>query len=214
MFKGNLPRGEALRSIRDGVARTRESSLFRSSEFQVALTVLGPRGLHISIRRIDREPLLSRDDMVAVANVFAPEGTVPVELYPAESRVVDTANQYHAFCLPIEVGDGVTLHDVCRHLANGRAVDGGEWTLHGLPVGSSRDWRAAMRRKAELLGAEAEAIDILSPESLGYGLCLMANQAPGYRFPFGFEHGARSDGSAGLSVQRAGSGERGATRSQ
>jgi len=128
--------------------------------------------------------------MVAVANVFAPEGTVPVELYPAESRVVDTANQYHAFCLPIEVGDGGHAARRLPSSCEWARVDGGEWTLHGLPVGSSRDWRAAMRRKAELLGAEAEAIDILSPESLG--LCLSANQAPGYRFPFGFEHGARS----------------------
>lgn len=53
------------------------------------------RGAHLSIKRNDREPIHDWRELQRIkTEIVGPEGEA-VELYPAESRVVDTANQYH-----------------------------------------------------------------------------------------------------------------------
>ena len=51
----------------------------------------------ISIRRNDREPIINWRDKQAIKNQLLGEECEAVEIYPAESRLVDTSNQYHLF---------------------------------------------------------------------------------------------------------------------
>lgn len=57
-------------------------------------------GIHLSIKRNDRLPIHDWRDLQRIkTEVLGPE-VEAVELYPAESRVVDTANQYHLWAFP------------------------------------------------------------------------------------------------------------------
>ena len=60
---------------------------------------------HLSIRRNDRGPVSDWRDKQQIKNELAGPETEAIELYPAESRVVDTANQFHLWCMP----PGVTI---------------------------------------------------------------------------------------------------------
>lgn len=51
--------------------------------------------VHLSIKRHDREPCLDWRDKQQIKNQLVGPECEGVELYPAESRVVDTANQFH-----------------------------------------------------------------------------------------------------------------------
>lgn len=50
---------------------------------------------HLSFKRIDREPMHDWRLFQEIKNMIVGPEYEAVELYPAESRVVDTANQYH-----------------------------------------------------------------------------------------------------------------------
>ena len=50
---------------------------------------------HLSIRRNDNEPCTDWRDFQYIKNELAGEELEGFELYPKESRLVDTANQYH-----------------------------------------------------------------------------------------------------------------------
>lgn len=59
---------------------------------------------HLSIKRHDREPINDWRVLQRIKSAIVGAETEAIELYPAESRVVDTANQYHLYALP-----GVTI---------------------------------------------------------------------------------------------------------
>ncbi|MCB1423191.1 MAG: hypothetical protein KDJ69_12145 [Nitratireductor sp.] len=64
---------------------------------------------HLSIKRVDRAPVHDWRDLQAIKNkLYGPEYEA-VELYPAESRLGDTANQYHLWVLVDESGDPVQI---------------------------------------------------------------------------------------------------------
>jgi hypothetical protein len=56
---------------------------------------LGDGGRHLSIKRIDQEPVHDWRDLQRIKNQLLGPDCEAVELYPAEERLVDTANQYH-----------------------------------------------------------------------------------------------------------------------
>ena len=56
--------------------------------------------VHLSIKRIDREPCQDWRDFQEIKNQLVGPECEGVELYPAESRKVDAANQYHLFVVP------------------------------------------------------------------------------------------------------------------
>lgn len=64
--------------------------------YQVAVRELGDDVVHINIRRRDGGPIL-RDwrHFQRIKNEILGEECEAVELYPAESRLVDTSNKYH-----------------------------------------------------------------------------------------------------------------------
>ena len=71
---------------------SRYTVLWRSVESEVGDLV------HLSIKRNDKLPIHDWRDLQRIKNeVLGPEHEA-MELYPAESRIVDTANQYHLWC--------------------------------------------------------------------------------------------------------------------
>jgi hypothetical protein len=60
----------------------------------------------LSIKRIDKEPIHDWRDLQRIKNdICGPESNA-MEIYPAESRLMDTSNQYHLFAFqnPIPIG--------------------------------------------------------------------------------------------------------------
>ena len=55
---------------------------------------------HLSIKRRDKEAIHDWRDMQEIKNQICGLEREAVELYPAESRLVDTVNQYHLWVLP------------------------------------------------------------------------------------------------------------------
>jgi hypothetical protein len=69
--------------------------LFVNSRYQVAVREAGPAFRHLSIKRIDQTQARSWRDLQRIKNDLLGPECEAVELFPAESRLVDTANQYH-----------------------------------------------------------------------------------------------------------------------
>jgi len=61
--------------------------------------------IHLSIKRIDGSAVHSWRDLQEIKNQLVGVEHEAIEIYPAESRLVDTANQYHLWCFK-EVGVG------------------------------------------------------------------------------------------------------------
>ena len=76
------------------VREAKQDRVFRNDKYQVALRDLG-EVYHLSIKRIDREPIHDWRDLQEIKNRLVSAECEGVELYPAESRRVDSANQYH-----------------------------------------------------------------------------------------------------------------------
>lgn len=93
------------------IADLRKDQIFLNSRYQVHVRRLPgkdtgdgtgwPEMIHLSIRRLDRErPGKERyRDFLRIKNELVGPDHEAVELYPAMSRNVDTANQYHLFVL-------------------------------------------------------------------------------------------------------------------
>lgn len=65
-----------------------------------------PSMVHLSMRTVENDVRHDWREMQRVKNeILGPEWE-GMELYPAESRVVDTANQYHLWCLPFTLPFG------------------------------------------------------------------------------------------------------------
>ena len=61
-----------------------------------------PKMVHLSIKRNDRQSIHDWRDLQRIKNeLFGPEYEA-IELYPAESRLVDEANQYHLWVIADE----------------------------------------------------------------------------------------------------------------
>jgi len=58
-----------------------------------------PDLIHLSIKRNDREAIHDWRDLQEIKNRFCGPEHEAMEIYPAESRLVDTANQYHLWCI-------------------------------------------------------------------------------------------------------------------
>lgn len=59
--------------------------------------------LHLSIKRHDRLPIHDWRHLQAIKNEIAGPERVALEVYPPESQLVDTANQYHLWVMPTDV---------------------------------------------------------------------------------------------------------------
>lgn len=61
---------------------------------------------HLSIKRRDKSVVHDWRDLQQIKNMLVGTEAEAVELYPAESRLVDTANQFHLWCFMAEKGQG------------------------------------------------------------------------------------------------------------
>lgn len=100
------------------LARTFEDmqrqAIWLNDEYQVAVRMsaaqIGDVVIHhLSVKRLDKDAVHDWRDLQAIKNaIFGPEFEA-VELYPAESRLVDTANQYHLWVASDAQGEPVPL---------------------------------------------------------------------------------------------------------
>ncbi len=78
-------------------------TLYVNNRYQVAVRRLPPREgcpslIHLSIKRRDKAPIHDWRDLQRIKNELVGPAHEAVELYPAESRLVDSSNQYHLWC--------------------------------------------------------------------------------------------------------------------
>jgi hypothetical protein len=76
---------------------------FMNDVYVVILTTLKNSVVHLSIRRKDRKPCRDWRDFQQIKNELCGKEREAVELYPAESRLIDTANQFHLWVMPAGV---------------------------------------------------------------------------------------------------------------
>jgi len=206
LLKGKVPREEAKRQARAAIAETLQTPVYLSEDYQVLLMTRGPLAVHLSVRRRDNQAMQSRRDLIEIAEAFALPNSVYVELYAAESRVVDTANQYHLWSIPDRVPEWVgagSLTALAESAMKQGEIRSGIAEVAHLPLAEMRDWRRVQETKNFRFGPEAEAADLLVPNSINSGPCLLLVSGGKFRFPFGFEKGLRSEASLGSSRQRA-----------
>lgn len=98
MMPGVTRRGDVVEHIRKAVAAEHDGvKYYVNDTYQVAVRELGGDMdmVHLSIKRRDRQSCHDWRDFQAIKNQLLGEECEAIELYPAESRRVDTANQYH-----------------------------------------------------------------------------------------------------------------------
>lgn len=121
----------------------RRAKLYVSEHYQVAIdksTPHGWRGMliwHLSIKRLDKQPIMDWRDLQAIKTQLCGAEAEALQLFPAESRKVDTSNQYHLWVLmkgpgghfptiPIGWQTQMVLDETATGKAKQRALDGEE----------------------------------------------------------------------------------------
>jgi len=92
----------ALRECAAEMRNEARNEVFLNDVYQVScshIKIFDYPGVHLSIKRIDRAPLHDWRELQQIKNELVGPEYEAVELYPAESRVVDTANQYHLWVI-------------------------------------------------------------------------------------------------------------------
>lgn len=82
-----------------------EAEVYLNSRYQVLITrfdIDAPFGecVHLSIKLRDKKAWHDWRDMQRIKNELVGPEVEAVEMFPAESRLMDTANQYHLWCFP------------------------------------------------------------------------------------------------------------------
>jgi len=78
--------------------RLTNDPVFMNNTYQVQVSRRGDF-VHVSIKRHDRLPIRDWRELQGIKNeILGPEWEA-VELYPAESRLIDSANQYHLWAV-------------------------------------------------------------------------------------------------------------------
>lgn len=74
-----------------------------------------PQIVHVSFRTTDRDALVPYDTYVRIKNEIIDPMSEAIEIFPAESRLVDTANQFHFWAFQPGAPYPVGLNPVARH---------------------------------------------------------------------------------------------------
>lgn len=92
-------------AVREQFERVQRDEIWVNSRYQVNIDRNvdpgdgWPKMIHLSIKRLDKEPIHDWRDLQRIKNELVGAEHEAVELYPAESRVVDSANQYHLWAI-------------------------------------------------------------------------------------------------------------------
>lgn len=97
MERLNIPRDEALRVLDEEIAKT---TTWLNDIYQVAVREYPNDAVQLNIRRRDGKPIF-RDwrHFQQIKNELIGPECEAIELYPAESRKVDTSNKYHLWAV-------------------------------------------------------------------------------------------------------------------
>lgn len=195
-------RKEVADSMRDwtsGVER-----VFINDTHMVYARKAGTDGWHLSIKRRDREPIFSWRELQDIKNALINPEVEALELYPAEERLVDRANQYHLWVHNFErinVGwDGKRwLQPVVKTEPSWRndtyrvrieRLDGLFHLIIRRRDGKNiHDWRDLQHLKNEIIGIDHEGFEIFPAESRvisGPETHLWVYADMTYRIPVGF----------------------------
>lgn len=71
------------------------------ADFLVHSNIYKGKCTYISIKRKDKKPLHDWRHKQEIKNELVGSEVEAMEIYPAESRLHDNANQFHLFCLPL-----------------------------------------------------------------------------------------------------------------
>lgn len=110
-FKRDFEASADEKTLRKEYDRLMQDEIWINNEYQVNINknVTGfnesVKIWHLSIKRRDKEPIHDWRDLQAIKNMLVGEEYEAIEIYPAESRVVDTANQYHLWAFMSFVGE-------------------------------------------------------------------------------------------------------------
>lgn len=117
-----LPEGSTIEDFDAFIEKmATEEEVWMNDQYQVALRDAGEGMTHLSIKRRDKQAVHDWRHFQRIKNELCGPEREGIELYPAESRLVDSANQYHlwvfpeGFILPVGfkvrwVNDEPTLH--------------------------------------------------------------------------------------------------------
>lgn len=117
-FVANLVRehGVSEKEARSHYDNLLADDVWLNDEYQVNVRWAAEHGFgpemevaHLSIKRLDKSPIHDWRDLQAIKNMLVGDEFEAVELYPAESRIVDSANQYHLFVFSDAKGKPVRL---------------------------------------------------------------------------------------------------------
>lgn len=105
IFKNVIPEDE----VKDFYEDLQKEEIWANDEYQVNIRKNIPAFenqillWHLSVKRVDKEPVHDWRDLQEIKNMLVGKEYEAVELYPAETRKVDSANQYHLWVFYREV---------------------------------------------------------------------------------------------------------------
>jgi hypothetical protein len=95
MFRGRVPSPEEkLGLIDESIQRMASAPIFQNDMYTVQVAS-HPPFVHLNIRRNDWGPCKDWRHFQEIKNILVGPENEAVELFPAESRLIDTANVYH-----------------------------------------------------------------------------------------------------------------------
>lgn len=207
-----LPTNVSLDEFVSKMVADEPTRMFRSAVHQVSVYD-DPYCVHLSFKRNSRQPILSLTDYYVILHQFELPIGYAFELFPAESRVVDTANQYHLY-IP-KKGKHMTYTDVSeidfKILKGTISVEPSykdvTYAIHKLHNAAHprRDWREFQSFKNTHWSEQQEAIQLFFHDDAQLRdpyLYWVLPKEPTERFTVGFKTGLKTDAPVHTSAQR------------
>jgi hypothetical protein len=91
---------ESLRAIGVPNVELRTMEVWANDTYQATVTRRPDGIVHISLKRHDRRAVRDWRHLQSIKNEIAGPEATAVELFPPESKLADTANEYHLWVLP------------------------------------------------------------------------------------------------------------------
>jgi len=76
-----------------------DEEMYSNNKYQVIVRRLDDIGRHLSIKRLDKQAIRDWRDLQRIKNELIGSEAEAIELFPAESRLIDGANQFHLWAL-------------------------------------------------------------------------------------------------------------------
>lgn len=174
----HIPKEETTDTYRDDPS----VEIWANGRYQVIVyNQLSPGGLtikHLSIHAHDRGPMRNWRHLQQMKNEACGEEWTGIEFFPPESRLTDTANEYHLFCFPPEVDLGVGLTHEDAIVTDDEAA--AAFTADPSHKGRQEPWEPGLTTGRTDASADSrERMRALGRERHGYDLPPMSPQEKG-----------------------------------